>query len=136
MEPNYGENRAERPKNPNETMTIAQTILPWIDLVWVPISLIVAEPGKRLFAAGFAGACCLLLRLQVELLRGIGHANGFFGIMQSGVLTRGQVVYGLFILLFLILAHFSHGVYKSVYLAASITIMISSFCVSSLIMVL
>lgn len=122
--------------NPNETMTIAQTILPWIDLVWIPISLIVAEPGKRLFAAGFAGACCLLLRLQVELLRGIGLSKGFFGFMESDALLRGQVVYSLFILAFLLLAHFSHGVYKSVYLAASITIMISGFCLSSLIMVL
>jgi len=121
---------------PNEPMTIAQTILAWIDLLWIPVSLIAAEPGKRLFAAGFAGACALLLRLQVELLREIGYSNGFFGFMESDILLRGQITYSFFILIFLMLAHFSKGVYKSVYLAASITIMITSFCVSSLIMVL
>ena len=136
MKPNYGENRAERPDSPNEPVMTIQTVLAWIDLIWIPGSLIAAEPGKRLFAAGFAGACCLLLRLQAELLRGIGYANGFLGFMQSDVLIRGQVIYSFFILAFLILAHFSQGVYKSVYLAASISIMIAAFCVSSFIMVL
>ena len=114
----------------------AQTIVDWIDLCWIPIGLLAAERGKRLFTAAFTGACVLLLRLQVELLRGIGFSNGFLGFMKSDILMRGMVTYSFFILLFLVLAHFSHGGYKSVHVAASITIMIAAFCVSTLVMVL
>jgi hypothetical protein len=117
-------------------MITLQTILPWADLFWVPVALAVAEPGKRLLTAGFAGACVLLLRLQVELLQELGLSRGFFGLMQSDILNRGMVTYGVFILFFLIIAHFSKGTYKTIHLAASITIMITAFCVSTLIMVL
>ena len=117
-------------------MTTVQNLLSWVDLLWIPIALLSAERGKRLFTAIFAGACILLLRLQVELLRGIGFSNGFLGFMTSDILTRGMVTYGLFILLFLILAHFSKGSDKNIHIAASITIMIAAFCVSTLVMVL
>ena len=117
-------------------MTTVQTIFPWLDLLWVPVALLTAERGKRLFTAVFAGACVLLLRLQVELLRGIGFSKGFLGFMTSDILYRGMVVYGVFILLFLILAHFSKGGDKNIHIAASITILIAAFCVSSFIMVL
>lgn len=117
-------------------MTTVQNLLSWIDLLWIPIALLTAERGKRLFTAIFAGACILLLRLQVELLRGIGFSKGFLGFMTSDILYRGMVVYGLFILLFLILAHFSKGGDKNIHIAASITIMIAAFCVSTFIMVL
>jgi hypothetical protein len=120
----------------NGVMITVQTILPYIDLAWIPAALIMAERGKRLFTAAFTAACALLLRLQVELLRGIGFSNGFFGFMRNDIMVRGMIVYSVFILLFLILAHFSKGTDKSIHIAASITIMITAFCVSTLIMVL
>ena len=127
----YAQNHSLKPR-----MIIAQTILPYIDLFWIPVALLAAERGKKLFTAAFAGACALLLRLQVELLQEIGYPGGVFGLIQTDILRRGMVTYSVFILLFLILAHFSKGGNKDVHIAASITIMIAAFCVSSLVMVL
>lgn len=84
----------------------------------------------------FAGACALLLRFQVELLQSIGFPKGFFGLIDLAPLLRGQIVYSLFIVLLMVLAWFSKGVDKNVYIAASITMMLSAFCVSTLVMVL
>lgn len=114
----------------------AQTLLQWIDFLWIPVGFFAAERGKRLFTAAFAGACILLLRLQVELMQGIGFSNGFLGFMTSNVLYRGMAVYGFFILLLLVLAFYSKGGDKNIHIAASITLMIGAFCVSTFIMVL
>ncbi len=141
MKPNYGEIRAYRPGNltKSKSMNIdlnAQTILPWIDLLWVPVALLTMERGKRLLTCGFVLSCSLLLRLQVELLQQVGYPYGFFRLMDTGIFTRGLITYGGFITLFLLLAYYSPGSNKSVHMAASITILIAAFCVSFLIMVL
>lgn len=117
-------------------MSLAQTLYQWIDLMWIPVALLTMEKGKRLFTVGFICACVLLLRLQVELMGDIGYANGIFGLMESDAYARGLVTYALFITLFMILAHYSPGVDKSIHIAASITMMIGAFCVSALVMVL
>lgn len=113
-----------------------QGLLSWIDLLWVPVAFFTMERGKRFLTCGFALSCSLLMRLQVELLQDMGYGRGFFGFMQSHIHTRGLITYGVFILLFLLLAYFSKGSDKSIHIAASITIMIAAFCVSSLVMVL
>lgn len=120
----------------NGAMMTVQTILPWIDLLWAPVAALSMEKGKRFKTVGFVLACVMVLRFQVELLQQIGMNHGFFGVMESAILPRGQVTYGIFILLFLLLAYFSPGSDKHVHLAASITIMIAAFCVSTLVMVL
>ncbi len=117
-------------------MTDLQILLPWIDLVWVPIALILMEKGKRLLTAGFVLACAAILRLQVELLQSIGHPRGFFGLMDSTSFVRGQITYSVFIAFFLLIGWMSKGEMKVIHMAASITIFIAAFCVSSLIMVL
>lgn len=118
-------------------MTItAQNLFEWIDLLWAPLALLVMEPGKRLMTCAFALSCVLLLRLQIELFTGIGFPRGLLGIMDSSLYVRGLWTYGVFIGLFFILAYFSKGSDKNIHLAASITMMLASFCVSSAIMVL
>lgn len=117
-------------------MTTALPLMQWIDLFWVPVALLAMERGRKIKTALFVLACAFLLRLQVELLQQIGYPRGFFGLMQSDILIRGQIIYSVFILFFLLLAFFSPGANKHVYLAASITVMIAAFCVSFLIMVL
>lgn len=111
-------------------------LYPWIDALWIPFALCIGERGKRLLTVGFILACIVLLRLQVELMGSMGLEYGFFDFMKSTAFDRGLVVYGVFIALFLFLAHFSKGGDKTVHMAASITILIMSFCVSTLIMVL
>lgn len=114
----------------------AQTAFQWMDLLWIPFALLVMERGKRLFTCAFVLSCVLLLRLQVELMQQIGHPHGFFRWLDSTIFTRGLVTYGAFIGFFMLLAFYSKGGDKNVHIAASITIMIAAFCVSSFIMVL
>lgn len=118
------------------TVQFWQTFYPWIDLLWIPVGWLAVERGKRLLTTGFVLSCVLLLRLQVELMQSIGAPYGFFGFMKSSIFERGLTCYGVFIGLFLLLAHFSKGGDKNVHIAASITILIMGFCVSALVMVL
>ncbi len=94
------------------------------------------ERGKWLLTSGFVLACVFMLRLQLELMGAIGLPRGFFGLMDASLYNRGLITYAVFIGLFLILAHLSRGGDKNVHMAASITILILAFCVSSLVMVL
>jgi hypothetical protein len=121
---------------PENQMVTVQSLLPWLDLLWAPLALLLVPKGVKIKTAIFTLLCAFLLRLQVEFLQQIGMGRGFFGLMESLILPRGQITYGVFILIFLILAYFSPGVNKHVHIAASITIMMSAFCVSSLVMVL
>lgn len=135
MKLNYGGMRALNKIVMVKTMFF-QIIYPWIDLLWIPVSMMLVERSKWILTSLFILACVLLLRLQLELFGSIGFKNGFFGLLKSGAYDRGLVVYGVFIALFLFLAYFSKGGDKNVHMAASITILIMSFCVSSVIMVL
>ncbi len=117
-------------------MFTIQSLTPWIDLLWIPLSLVIIEKGRKIKTAFFAGACVLMLRLQIELMQSVGFPRGVFGLIDMGLLPRGQITYGLFIFFFLILSHFSPGVDKHVHIAASITIFITAFCVSTLVMIL
>lgn len=117
-------------------MSLAQTLYPYIDLIWVVVALLTMHRGKRLFTCGFVLSCSLLLRLQVELMDRIGYHNGYFGLMKSDVFCRGLVTYSLFITLFMVLAYLSPGSDKNIHIAASITILIAAFCISTLVMVL
>lgn len=117
-------------------MNLAQTAFDWIDLLWVPVALLTMERGKKIFTCLFVLSCSLLLRLQVELLQQMHYPRGIIGLMKTDVFTRGLVAYGAAIALFLVLAHYSKGGDKNVHIAASITILIGVFCLSSVIMVL
>lgn len=138
MKDNYGESGAGPRVNLNVKtgMITAQTLFQWIDLLWVPLALLTMEKGKRLLTCLFVLSCVLMLRLQMELLHSMGFPNGIFRLVETSIYVRGLIIYGFFIGLFLILAYLSKGGDKNVHIAASITILIASFCVSSVVMVL
>lgn len=117
-------------------MFTIQSLLSWVDLLWAPIALLVAPRGLKIKTALFTLFCWLLLRLQVEFFQQIGFGRGFLHLMHSDILVRGQVTYGVIILFFLILTYFSRGVDKHVHIAASITMLIVAFCISTIVMVL
>ena len=108
----------------------------YIDLAWVPVALVCLHKGQRLAGVLFVLTCAFGLRLQVELMQSIGYPRGFFHLMDAPLFLRGLVTYSAFILFFLILAYFSPRSDRFVMIAASITVFIAAFCVSSLIMVL
>lgn len=117
-------------------METPQNFLPWIDLLWAPLALLAVPKGVKIKTALFTLLCAFALRLQVEFLQSIGFGKGFLGLMDAAILTRGQITYGVFIFLLLVLAYFSPGVDKHVHIAACITILIVAFCVSTFVMVL
>jgi len=122
--------------NKKLAMALAQIAYEWMDLIWVPVALVSVERGKRLLTLGFIGLCVLALRLQIELFRDLGFSRGYLGFMESDIFPRGIITYGIFTAFFLILAFYSKGSDKNVHMAASISILIAAFCVSSFVMVL
>lgn len=117
-------------------MVNPQTLFAWIDMVWVPVAFFAAHKGHRIHAVAFALACVLALRFQIELMNEIGFPRGIFKVMDTPLFTRGIVVYGVFVVLFLLMARFSKGADTFIYIAAAITVFIAAFCISSLGMVL
>lgn len=113
-----------------------QTLLPWLDFLWLPLSFLILRKnqwGKALF---LILGCIFTLRMQVELMDVVGQPNGFFNFMTWPALIRGYVVYGFFILGFLILARWSREKDPYVFIAASITVFMAAFCVSTFVMIL
>lgn len=107
-----------------------------LDLLWVPVAWLCLHKGQRLKATLFVLMCAFVMRLQIELMQSIGYGNGFFRLIDTPLYIRGLVTYSLFILGLFILSYFSPKTDSFVYIAASITIFIAAFCVSSLVMVL
>lgn len=111
-------------------------IINWIDLIWVFVALVVLHKGQRMKAVMFILSCVLALRLQVELMFEIGYPTGFFPLLEFPLLERGFMAYSVFIATFLALSYFSRERDTYIYMAASITVFITAFCVSTLVMVL
>ena len=107
----------------------------WIDLIWLPISLLVVHKGQRLKTLAFIGGCILMFRTQLELMNSIGHPNGFLGWIKMGLYERGLIIYGLLFAVFLILAYFSPNTKGVIFLAAVLSLFILGFCVSMIAMV-
>ncbi len=110
-------------------------IYQWIDLIWLPVSLFVVHKNQRIKVALYVLSCVMTLRLQVELMEEIDAAHGLLKLMNSHVFHRGLVVYGVFNMLYLILAYFSPRTRPVVFIAASISIYFLAFCSSMILMV-
>lgn len=117
-------------------MDIAQTLFDYIDLAWIPVALLCLHKGQRLGAVAFVLACAFIMRLQIELMESIGYGGGVFHLIDTPLYIRGLVTYSLFVLGLFVLGYFSPRSDKFVFIAASITIFITAFCVSSAVMVL
>lgn len=113
---------------------MGQVIYQWLDLVWLPVAWFVVARKHRWLALGFVVACGLTLRMQVELMDSIGFPDGMLPWVSMPAFSRGLLVYGVVIGLFLILAHFSKATMPVVFLAAAISIYIFAFCASMLFM--
>lgn len=110
--------------------------LPWIDLIWIPLTLLFVERKQWLPVIGLILVCALCLRLQVEFMQAIGYPNGFFTFLDYPLLSRGQIVYSLFIAGLMALLHFSKGEGLYIVIAALISIFMMGFCVSTGVMIL
>lgn len=87
-------------------------------------------------AAGYALAVILMLRLQTELLVETGFPNGIVNLIDMPVFWRGMIVYAVLTTLYLVLAHFSRGSERVVFLAATISMFFTGLLLSTIVMVL
>jgi hypothetical protein len=111
-------------------------VLNWIDLVWIVIAVLSAKGRFKVFAAFFVLVCIFMLRLQVKLMDAIGFHSGILQWIDTPILFRGMMAYGVFIAVFLGLVSLSKEHNAYVFMAAGITIFTIAFCVSSAVMVL
>jgi len=114
-----------------------EMIVQWLDLVWLPVVFFLVIPRMKWVAIGFVTACILMLRMQIEVLEEFGIAKeGIRGMLTSDPFHRGLATYSVIILLYVLLTVSSKRTMTEVYLAASITIFILAFTISSVLMIL
>jgi len=83
-------------------------ILQWIDLIWLPLGWFAAHKGQRPCVLTYVFLCVLMLRLLAETVIGMGYPNGAFGYLKMPVLERGLIVYSVFNMIYLMVAHYSN----------------------------
>jgi hypothetical protein len=108
----------------------------WIDVIWLPIAFFLVHKKHRWWSIGFVVSCMVFMRLQVELMEFIGYPNGILKLISADVNARMLMVYSIFYMLFLIMAHYSPKTEGVVFMGACLGIFFMLFVVSSLIMVL
>lgn len=113
-----------------------QMAMDWLDLAWVPLALLIMPKGQKIRTVCFILLCVFALRLQIELMNEIGYPRGFLQLLNYPLLERGMIAYGTFIAIFMCLLHYSREKDPYVFIAASITVFIVAFCISSFILVL
>ena len=111
-------------------------LLQYIDFIWLPIALFVVHKEQRLVTAAFFVSCFLMMRLQVEMMVSVGFPTGILPLITWPVSDTAMVVYMLFYVAFLALAHWSPGTHKHIFLAASISIFFTAMLTSMVIMLL
>lgn len=111
-------------------------IIPYADLAWFPLALLVVHRSQRVIVVAFLAASMLMMRLLVELVSSIGYPFGLLGFWDMHVFLRGLIVYSIFYALYLLLAFFSPGSFRVVLLAASISVFFITALAAVIVMVL
>ncbi|MES2728601.1 MAG: hypothetical protein V4621_00700 [Pseudomonadota bacterium] len=110
-------------------------IYPWLDALWLPVGLILVQPGQRLRTGLFIVLCMIGMRLQIE----VAHDSALMGILgwlPLDAFQRSLIVYSFFIGMFLVLTIFSPQTRGPIFMAASLSIFFMAFFVTSVIMLL
>ncbi len=107
----------------------------WLDALWLPVSLVLVQPGQRLRTLLFIVLCMIGMRLQVEVATD-SRFSGLLDWISLSLFQRGLAVYSFFIGLFLILTIFSPQTRGPIFMAASLSIFFMAFFVTSVIMLL
>lgn len=113
-----------------------EQFLPYLDFFWLPVALAIVHPEQRIKAAIFTLCCAFMLRLQSQLMEQIGYPDGVFHLWNWPVLYRGMAGYAAAMIFYLLMARLSPRTDMFVMMAASITIFIGAFCVTTMLMVL
>lgn len=111
-------------------------ILNYIDLIWLPIGYLTVHKEHRLITLAFFLSCFIMMRFQIEMMTSLGYETGFLPFIKWPVQNTALVVYMLFYVAFLAIAHWSPGSDKHIFLAASISIFFGAMFTSMVIMML
>ena len=111
-------------------------ILTWIDVIWLPIAFFVVHKDQRWMTLAFFLSCFFIMRLQIEMLVSLGYPTGFLPLIKWPVQYTGLGVYSLFYAAYILMAYFSPGSNKHIFLAASISIFFAAILTSMVFMVL
>ncbi len=109
-------------------------ILNWIDLIWLPVGVFAVHKQHKAWAAGYFISCMIMLRLQTELIQSTGFKDGFTGLIEMDVFTRGQLTYTFFYILYIGLAIYSPGTRGTIFMAATISLFFAAMLTSMVIM--
>ena len=101
-------------------------ILPWIDVIWLPIAYFFVHREQRMWTIGSLLGCMAMMRMLTELMQSIGYPAGIIGLWSMPVHNRGLLVYSFFYLVYLLIAHYSPFARSAVFMATSITIFFAS----------
>ena len=112
-----------------------QLIYQWIDLLWFPLAWFAVHKGQRWITFVFLAACSLMLRMQAELMSDIDRSHGILQFLGGDAFQRGLFVYGLFIMVFLVLTHYSPNTRGFIMIGAALSMFIMAFIASMIIMV-
>jgi hypothetical protein len=107
----------------------------WLDILWLPIALLIVHKGQKWKSCAFILLCMVVMRLQIEIVEGMGFAKGVTGLIDWPLMIRGYAVYGVFFALYLLLSYLSPLTRGAIYMAASITIFFMAFTVSSIVLI-
>lgn len=107
----------------------------WIDIIWIPLGYCVAKREQRFWVVSTIAACMIMMRLLAELMESIGHPNGILGLVSFPVLLRGQLVYVLFFMMYLLYIQFFKTT-GPILMAASVGLFFMTFFTFAAVMVL
>ncbi len=113
---------------------MSQFIIQWIDFIWLPLTYAVVPKHHRYLALGFVLCCIFSLRLENELFERMGYPEGITGWISMTSYARGLIIYSVAIMGFLMLSHFSPRTHGIIYMAAALSIYITTFLISITVM--
>ena len=111
-------------------------IYQWIDVVWVLLVFVTLAPKNWLVGIGYILSCIFILRLQVELMELIGFSRGAFLVLDTHVLERGQLVYGVVFVAYFLWAYHLRRMSPVIFMAHSIAFFFIGLVSSTVVMVL
>jgi len=112
------------------------SLYPWADALWLPVVLLTLHARQRIIGVCFILAGMVMMRMQVELMEVINYPTGILNIWSGHVFDRGLITYTCFNLFYVLLAYISPGSFRSVFLAASISIFFMALFASTAMMAL
>lgn len=111
-------------------------ILNYIDLIWLPAGVFLVHKEQRIVTAAFFISCFIMMRLQIEMMHGLGYPTGILPLIKYPVEITAMVVYSVFYIAYIAIAHWSPGSHKHIFLAASISIFFAALLTTQVILLL